>query len=742
MDDSRLAIKLLQLPHQEAALDAILDEISKSASAVLAETAGEKITNACVNPQLPRLDNIDVKMETGTGKTYVYTRLLYALHQRFGLFKFIIVVPSIAIKEGTKNFMESSYAQEHFQRFYPGKKLSLQLINAGDFVTKNGRRKTFPNALVQYVEATRSEQNNIHCLLLNTALLDKDRGKIYDDDFDQTLFDNETRPAEAIKRTRPIVIIDEPHRVKPGDKAFENIKARFNPQLIIRFGATFPETGGVAQYFRNKPVYELGAVPAFNQGLVKAIDVVYPDIPGVTDPASALKFEVAEINSSGGTKSVTFKRVGRSAAGAAQRITLHAGDPLSMLDKAFEGDVTLDVIKSKTKASLSNEVELGIGRQFFADTFLSRYQETLLQQAIEAHFEKETENFFRPNSGVNPPKIKTISLFFIDSISSYRDSDGWLKTTFEKLLTAKLDCLIAKYKDLRASASPREKEFLEYLQATRQNIAGAHGGYFAKDWGEPDGSAVVEEREDILHKERTLTFKRPDGSWNTRRFFFSKWTLREGWDNPNVFVITKMRTSGSETSKLQEVGRGLRLPVDERGNRLSEEEFRLTYLIDYSEAGFARKLVGEINSDAPVQIDKTKVTEKTIKLILQTQLPPEEFKKIENDTAAFSEKSDEVLTKLDNLDIIKRDNFFKEGGYAKLLEIYPTLLDTLRKNKVTERPAGKKPVLQKVKLRLQNWEKIRDFWAKVTKRYMLEFERLEAGELETLLDNVLGTLKN
>ncbi|MDR1958827.1 MAG: type III restriction-modification system endonuclease [Planctomycetaceae bacterium] len=729
MNDNQLAIQLVQLPHQSEAIDAVLSAMGDCR--ISSQPAEPSVENYAANPVIEAVENIDVKMETGTGKTYVYTRLMFALHQYFGLFKFIIVVPSRAIKEGTKNFIQSSYAKQHFQQFYPGKRLNLQLINAGDFSTKNGKRKMFPTSLVQYVEAARNEQNSINCLLLNTHLLDRDKSQIYLNDYDQTFFGGATCPAEAIKLTRPIVIIDEPHRIKPGDKAFENIRKQFNPQLIIRFGATFPEKkGGGKEYFRGSPVYELGAVEAFNSGLVKAIDIIYPDIPGVTDPANALKYKVKSINS-GMKKSVVFQKVTRTGGTVEREKTLGLGDRLSVIDAVFEGDVTLDQIKSQSKAFLSNEIELGVGMELFAQTFTTAYQELILQQAIDVHFEKEIENFFRPQSGVNAPKIKTISLFFIDSIPSYRDADGWLKEKFEKLLTNKLDKLISQYK---SKTSQREIEYCEYLQATRSNLADAHGGYFSKDWGEPDESAVAEEREDILHKERTLTFRKESGEWNVRRFFFSKWTLREGWDNPNVFVIAKMRTSGSDTSKLQEVGRGLRLPVDERGNRLSEEEFRLTYLIDYSERGFAQKLVGEINSDAPVKIDSDKVTDKTIRLILQSQNADIGVM----DEKAFSEARNAVLERLDELGIIKRDNSFKKGGYEKLLVEYPRLVETLNKNKVTERSDKEKPARPKVKLRLKNWEKIKDFWNKVTKRYMLEFERLNDGDLETMLANILS----
>src|SRR5699024_7998031 len=181
------------------------------------------------------------------------------------------------------------------------------------------------------------------------------------------------------------------------------------------------------------------------------------------------------------------------------------------------------------------------------------------------------------------PKVKTLSLFFIDSIKSYRDEKGWLKDLFEKLLRRKLKSLIREY---RLKKLPREQEYLSFLQATLAELTeNVHAGYFGEDRGSGD-EAIQAEVDDILkNKEKLLSFKDDKGKWQTRRFLFSKWTLREGWDNPNVFVIAKLRTSGSENSKIQEVGRGLRLPVDENGHRLLQDELpsRLRFLIGYDE---------------------------------------------------------------------------------------------------------------------------------------------------------------
>lgn len=140
------------------------------------------------------------------------------------------------------------------------------------------------------------------------------------------------------------------------------------------------------------------------------------------------------------------------------------------------------------------------------------------------------------------------------------------------------------------------KEIHEFIEDA---IPACHAGYFAQDNSDSD-EAIANEVADILHNKKGLiSLRKEDGSFNTRRFLFSKWTLKEGWDNPNVFTIAKLRSSGSDNSKLQEVGRGLRLPVDENGNRISNEEFKLNYIVDFTEADFAERLVDEINGELP-----------------------------------------------------------------------------------------------------------------------------------------------
>ncbi len=696
-----MKIHLEELDHQEEALKALLSAMPK-----LDEDNRDLATFA--NPLLQGAgieDNfIDIKMETGTGKTYVYTRTMYELNKCFGLFKFVIVVPNLAIKEGTRNFIEGDYARQHFSKPYPNKRIELQIISGGDFSFKRGRRKNFPAALTQFCESDRNERNIIQCLLINTQML-MSKG-FCDEDYDQTLFGDASCPMDAVAATQPIVIIDEPHRIKrdsTGYKAVQSLK----PQLIIRFGATFPEMrqgrGRNAivkpDYYRGTPQYNLGAVEAFNQDLVKGVSIQFPNLP----ESAANRFRVKNISA---RELILTQRSGEGS--NIREFTIKPGEDLSAATAADFGGISYEGSKK-----LSNELELETGMELVSGVFTNTYQELLLSQAINTHFEVEQANFHRQNNY----KVKTNALFFIDSIASYRDSDGWLKQKFEELLRKKLDQLLSP--NMSNSISP---EYRDYLQATKENLALSHGGYFARDWGEPDDSATAEERDDILHKERTLPFKRSDGSWNIRRFFFSKWTLREGWDNPNVFTICKLRTSGSEISKIQEVGRGLRLPVDEMGNRLRGSEWQLNYIIGWDERNFAEKLVGEINEDAQIQLNRDKLTTAMREIICKTrnidELP--------------------LLVQLQEQKIIKSDTSFEEGGYEKLLQLYPELLLTqVRKGKITV--PGNRKNRPKIKLRKNNWAQIADFWKDASRRYLLHLERLPETELQELIANVLQT---
>lgn len=727
-----MKIKLETLQHQTDALAAIDKAFPGIDIASTISNANYIYANPLVRDRYNDKANIDIKMETGTGKTYVYTRMMYDLHQKYGLFKFVIAVPSPSIKEGTRSFITSDYAKQHFSEFYENTRIQLNVINAGDFSTRSGRRN-FPAQLSEFVEATRQNVNQIEVLLINQGMLHSK--SMHRNDYDQTLLGGETSPIKAIAATRPIVIIDEPHRFPRGKKFYEDIE-ELKPQLIARFGATFPEiiTGRgknkatKVDYYRGNPQFNLDAVDSFNQGLVKGIDIDYPDIP--EEQANDL-YKVKHVK----PKELILTKEGKD-------YSLNIGENLSDIDSDFEGNITY---AGGTDRELSNGLSLSKGMKLIPGTFTKNYQDEIISQALDCHFKAEEENFLRLNSGINAPKIKTLSLFFIDSITSLRgenNSKGWLAKHFEKILVEKLKKMISRYK---SAINNREKEYYSFLQATLKSLQSKHqdvyAGYFSEDRDNSDAD-IQSEVEDILsNKEKLLSFKDKDGNWLTRRFLFSKWTLREGWDNPNVFTIAKLRTSGSEISKIQEVGRGLRLPVDETGHRLNQDEWqsRLSFLIGYDERDFAQKLVGEINEDSPIKLNQKELTDDMIRLIVNTK------QKID---PKFNE--DQLLDSLDEHNVITRSNKFKDNvqlngqtmsGYDALCQLYPELEHRTKvsKGKIRDKNSTDKTT---VKLRKQNWQQLKKLWLQLARRQMIKFDPSVNKTAEAVARNVFNDSDN
>jgi type III restriction enzyme len=711
-------MKLERLQYQ---LDAVEAAIAALAHANIATTE-----DVSANPPLTppagrnRTPGIDVKMETGTGKTYVYTRLMHELHRTYGFFKFIIIVPSVAIKEGVKSAIKSDEWKRHFREEFDGQDISLGVINAGDFTAKRGR-KQFPEALRSFCSGdcignsdSERQNKNIHCLLLNDAMLGQ-KSNMNADDYDTSLFDGINCPVEALRRTRPIVIIDEPHRFNKENKAWKNIEEKLKPQLFIRFGATFPEKNGTADYERGAPVYDLNSVKAFLDNLVKGVKVFTPKSQGnkPLEPETHSRFRAKKFVRG---KSVTFIQVGTS-----REIDIHLDEPLSVLDPRFE-DLRIEEIGAAS-ATLSDDGILEMGSERVPEFYAKNYQEVLLQIALDEHFHREKENFSRENAAPNAPRIKTNSLFFIDNIASFRgvkeqsgeNTTGWLRTLFEKILRAKLNTELAATTDIANG-------YRDYLQASLNDIPATIAGYFAEDNNKKGDDAIQAEVDDILrNKEGMLRFKNADGSWNTRRFLFSKWTLREGWDNPNVFVICKLRSSGSEISKIQEVGRGLRLPFDETGSRVSaqnsNEVFNLSYVIDPSELLFARKLLGEINADG-AKLPQGKINDEILHSLT---------------IAGYAKTPAFAKAKLLMDEIIDKHDVILEW------ETLNTLLPEDKKLKLL--PAGKitgdgLKAAPTVKLNKAHFEKLRDLWNKLAKRYILKFEKIDAAELRQTITNI------
>ena len=679
-----MKIHLLELEHQRAALDDIaksfprIDEFShKDENGLVASSI---YANPLLSGAFRETNFIDIKMETGTGKTYTYTRMMYELHEKLGLFKFIIVVPSLAIKEGSKSFLTADFARQHFAKDFSRAILEVGIVNSGDFSTGKGKRREIPNAIREFAEADSNNKNQIRVLLLSDkGFLDRANSSIFRDDYDMNLFGGESSPAAMISKTRPVVIIDEPHRIKRDGNSYKNIMAKFKPEMIVRFGATFPKISEgrgrnkteKIDFYRGQPQHNLTAVDAFNQDLVKGVRVEIPD--------GANKNDAYKV------KSVTAKELVLVRQGKEYKVA--TGDSLDNIDDRFPAYITY-----QNKVLSNNEdFEIPVGMTIVPDSYTNSYQEILMSRALEAHFDAERANFLREGY-----RVKTNALFFIESRKSYRE-ENWLKETFEKLLHEKLIHRISRETDAT---------YKEFLQATLNNISGAHGGYFSGDSDHKSSDDRIAEETDVIlrDKSKSLGFKDEKGEWNILRFFFSQWALREGWDNPNVFTIAKLRSSGSESSKIQEVGRGLRLPVDEMGNRLSDEEWYLNFIVDESEREFAKSLTNEINEE--IQED----------VISGIEISSEIINKLK--ASGYGDTKRAIINKLADDGVIDDNDIVINSERLKTL--LPRM--GLKKGKIK---VGKDSVPKMVRLNKDNWNKIKDFWLEVSQRYMLQFEDID-----------------
>jgi type III restriction enzyme len=632
-----------------------------------------------IDEKIKRNSNIiDIMMETGTGKTYTYAKTIFELNKNYGIFKFIVVVPTLSIKAGTIDFLKSDSSREHFKEQY-GKVLHLHIVESQK---NNKSKKSFiPPAVSSFVNTGKYEKNSIQVMIINAGMINSETMQ---KSFDKGLFDKYTVPFDAIGATKPFMIIDEPHKFAQGNKTWENIQ-KMKPQFILRYGATF-------QGYENL-IYKLTAVDSFNRNLVKGV------IGHITEFESGKNAIVKFIDSDGTEASFELNENN-------QRKTIKVSKKESL--KKVHPEMTDLGIENLNKSTvvLSNGLEMKKGDKINPYSYAEKLQETMIQKAIKHHFVIEKELLTRE------VKIKPLTLFFIDNIDEYRNKDGYIKKTVEQLAKAEIENLLKEEEDVYYKA---------FLEKSLTDISAIHGGYFSKDNSEKD-EAIEKEINEILHdKQAMLDLENP------RRFIFSKWTLREGWDNPNVFQICKLRSSGSEISKLQEVGRGLRLPVNEYGNRVKDEQFYLNYFVDFTESDFVDKLVSEINQKSgAVSIDETPVllTDNMIKQIIE---------KYDFDDANV------LLQKLIMEDkVIDFSRKFLEGGFEFIKQNYPRIFEGVNSNKVRKATDPKK----KIAVRTEKYQELKDLWEKLNEKVILEYKFDNEAEFKTLFTEFLKAQKD
>ncbi|EEZ5177242.1 type III restriction-modification system endonuclease [Escherichia coli] len=674
------------LPHQKAAVDSVTNVF---VSAIPHQT-GHVAIHLLANPELnlseqqyynniknvqefngidhlkdnydAKSNVIDVSMETGTGKTYTYTKTIFDLNKSFGINKFIIIVPTLSVKAGTVNFLKSDALKEHFRDDYE-RELKTYVVESQKSSGKN-TKSYMPQAIHDFVEASNLNKRYIHVLVINSGMINS---KSLTDTYDVGLLDNQfDTPFAALGAVKPFIIIDEPHKFPTGKKTWENIE-KINAQYIIRYGATFSEG------YKNL-VYRLTAVDAFNEDLVKGIDAYIEDIVG--DGNANLRF----VKSDG--KEATFELNENN---NKKTFKLAKGESLSRTHSAIH-DLTLDAL-NKSTAVLSNGIELKIGSSINPYSYDQTLADNMMRKAVKEHFKLEKEYL------TQRPRIKPLTLFFIDDIEGYRDGNdiaGSLKTRFEEYVLAEANELLKIEKD---------EFYRNYLEKTVKDISSVHGGYFSKDNSDKDDK-VEQEITEILHdKELLLSLENP------RRFIFSKWTLREGWDNPNVFQICKLRSSGSTTSKLQEVGRGLRLPVNEYMCRVKDRNFTLNYYVDFTEKDFVDSLVKEINDSSFKETVPGKFTQELKDKILS------QYPELSSRTLLNEIFDDEIID--DN------DNFKDSDAYSRLKARYPAAFPAgVKPGKIKKASDGKR----RTKMRVGKFSELKELWDLINQKVVIEYK--------------------
>lgn len=522
--------------------------------------------------------NFSVEMETGTGKTYVYLRTIFELHQRYGYSKFIIVVPSVAIREGVMASVRMTH--EHFKTLYGNVPVDCWVYDSKQV----SRLRQF------------AASNTLQILVMNIQAFDKKDIAVIHKDNDRL---SGRKPIEFVQAAHPIVIMDEPQNMET-DTAKAAI-ASLNPLCALRYSATHRNLYNL--------LYRLDPVKAYDLKLVKRIEVdSVLDEPDFNQP-------YIQVQSIAATKTrITAKiAIDVNANGGPQRktLTLSSGG-VDLFDRSngrgsYKGFIVDEIDAGNGCVSFTNGLALYVG-----ETHGGRADEVMrvqIRETIKEHFEKELRIRKTLPDG---RRLKVLSLFFVDRVANYWPEDGKIRHWF-----------VEAYKEIATHPKYRELEPLP--------VDKVHNGYFAAYKGVPKDTRGDTQADDEVYelimskKEQLLSLDEP------LRFIFSHSALREGWDNPNVFQICTLNETKSEIKKRQEIGRGLRLPVLETGERCFDPNInRLTVIANESYDDFARKLQTEIEDECGVKFEGriTNKKERIIANLKQGWRLNEEFKEL------------------------------------------------------------------------------------------------------------------
>ncbi|GAA7036992.1 type III restriction-modification system endonuclease [Helicobacter pylori] len=640
----------------------------------------QKITQGSVG--IDKSLNCDILMETGTGKTFCFLECVYALHQNYHLSKFIVLAPSNAIKLGVLKSVEIT--REFFKSEYSNTHLE-SYEDVERFILASNHKCC---VLVMTFSAFNKEKNTINQSCLENI----------------NLFNGAKSYMQALASIRPIVILDEPHRFL-GDKTKKYLE-QLNALITLRFGATFKDD------YKNL-IYALDSKKAFDCALVKSISVAsvgesneyFLELKGVVKIQNDYEATINYTNLENKTQSVKVKK----------HDNLGVVTQISALEDYIVENIT------KTEARFLNGFNLLLDQKEPFSHLLEGEQEVMLKEAIKSHFERE-EGLFKKG-------IKALCMVFISGVNSYlseNEKPAKLALLFEKLYQQKLEEVLKK-DDL-------DENYRAYLERTKDNIQKVHGGYFAKSKKESDEAQVI-----VLilkEKEKLLSFE------SDLRFIFSQWALQEGWDNPNVMTICKLAPSHSNITKLQQIGRGLRLAVNDKGERITKEHAdfdfvnELVVIVPQVEGDFVGAIQQEISEHSLIkqafsgeELEKSGIVKKGYYGALWETLEGLGFgEKTDDENFKLTLNQNEFLEKEPELEKLKDEKYLNLEKLKDFLK--DRLVGHFRVRNKNERKS------EKIKINKENFKKFETLWEGLNHQVRIAY----AIDSESLIDEIAAKI--
>ncbi|MCQ2674656.1 type III restriction-modification system endonuclease [Helicobacter pylori] len=654
----------------EAIKDVLLENIKNLRSE-------QKITHGSVG--IEKSLNCDILMETGTGKTFCFLECVYALHQNYHLSKFIVLVPSNAIKLGVLKSIEIT--REFFKSEYSTHLESYE--DAERFILASNHKCC---VLVMTFSAFNKKDN-----IINQSCLEN-----------TNLFNDAKSYMQALASMRPIVILDEPHRFL-GDKTKKYLE-QLNALITLRFGATFKDD-------YNNLIYALDSKKAFDCTLVKSISVAsvgesdeyFLELKGVEKKEAAINYTDLENK----TQSVKVK----------EHDNLGVVTQISALEDYIVEKIT------KNEIRFLNGFNLLLDQKEPFSHLLEGEQEVMLKEAIKSHFERE-EGLFKKG-------IKALCMVFISGVNSYlseEEKPAKLALLFEKLYQQKLEEVLKK--------PSLDENYRAYLECTKDDIQKVHGGYFAKSKKEGDEAKAIELI--LKEKEKLLSFD------SDLRFIFSQWALQEGWDNPNVMTICKLAPSHSNITKLQQIGRGLRLAVNDKGERITKEHAdfdfvnELVVIVPQVEGDFVGAIQQEISEHSLIkqefsaeELEKSGMVKKGYYGVLFETLEGLGFgERTGDESFKLTLNQNEFLKKEPELENLKDEKYL---DFEKLKDF---LKDRLSGNfRVRDKNERK---TEKIKINKENFKKFETLWAGLNHQARIAY----AIDSESLIDEIVKKINS